>query len=326
MRLTSLWKGLAIAATLFLIGTEAFAQLPVRTQRLQMLGTTSGTLTFDTPATITSYTVTWPDDAAAFVADGDQSVLIGTRIAANDIDLSWRAISGDLVDGTGTTGFVAWWSDANTLTYTNNFAWTGTALNIGTQNGTAAGDINLGNGAATAVTNFQASGTSGTLTLGSAAEDGTIVLQDGDGETATIDPGDQAANTNFIFDSPTGGGNVYLTPSTNQAGAGTSGYIYVSNGNGTGTWVINPNTGMERGLANPTDGAYSYAVTGLTATPDATDMIIVSSVDITATPTGNLLSVTAVAANSFTVSASGPFTSTERIAWFFIPLDRKSVV
>ena len=317
MRFTSLWKGLAIAATIFLMASEAFAQLPVRTQQLQMLGTTSGRLLFDTPATITNYTVTWPSDAAAFAADGDTSILVGVRFAANDINLGWRAVTGDLVDGIGSNGFIAWWQDGNTLTYTNNFAWTGTAMNIGTQNGTASGSINLGDGAATATTNFTASGTSGDVTLGNnslAGAGGTLVLAEGGaaGSSITIETGAITNSYTVNFDNAPAAGNHIITPSTNAAGGGTANFIYVSNGDGTGSWVANPTQELKSGSVIPAANAYSAAITFNTA--------FTSTPVVTVTPAGPvangyILQVTAITVNGCTVLSSAPFDGTDTISW-----------
>lgn len=317
MRFTSLWKGLAIAATLFLIGSEAFAQLPVRTQQLQMLGTTAGRLLFDTPATITNYTVTWPADAAAFLADGDTSILVGVRAAANDINLGWRAVTGDLVDGIGSNGFIAWWQDGNTLTYSNNFAWTGTAMNIGTQNGTAAGNINLGDGAATATTNFQASGAAGDLTLGNnsaTGAGGTLVLAEGGaaGSSITIETGSQTAGYTVNFDDAPAAGNHIITPSTNGAGAGTTNYIYVSNGNGTGTWVANPTQQLKSGSVQPAANAYSANITFNTVFTSTPVVTVTASGPVA---NGYILQVTAITTAGCTILSSAPFDGTDTISW-----------
>ena len=102
----SLMKGLVLAAVLFLFsGLEASAQLPVRTQNLHLLGATSGYVSMDAQAATTTYTITWPvssahDGVAANVV-GDQAILVGTYVAADDWDLDWIASDG-FVDGNGT--------------------------------------------------------------------------------------------------------------------------------------------------------------------------------------------------------------------------------
>lgn len=402
MRFSTLLKGAVLLATLMLLGTEAYAQLPVRTQRLILQGSTSGALTQQTGAVTTDYTVVWPSSSAhdgAPNVDGDNALLFGTyTLATNTWTLSWVESDG-FVDGTGSVNHVTYWNpDDQTLSYTANFEWNGTTLGVGMDaqannagdpaagagnvmigNGTtaqiqlnvvagegtfgvsgaagAAGSVlvtsaagatsidldgatataTVGNGAiagtgvftdATGVTNVNLAGATGTATLGQDGDDGQVVLYDGGAGVAafrvTVDPGTQLANQTFNYDNPTAaattaqGGAFFVTPSTNQAGAGTLDYLYMSNADGTASWSTNPFTGIERGVADPTDGAYSFAIVGLVATPDATDLIMVSVIDQGGI--GNIYTVTGFAANSFTVTASGPFTAGERIAWIFIPL------
>ena len=402
MRFSTLLKGAVLLATLMLLGTEAYAQLPVRTQRLILQGSTSGALTQQTGAVTTDYTVVWPSSSAhdgAPNADGDNALLFGTyTLATNTWTLSWMESDG-FVDGTGSLNHVTYWNpDDQTLSYTPNFEWDGTTLGVGMDGeannagdpAAGAGNVMIGNGTtaqiqlnvvagegtfgvvgaagaagsvlvtsaagatsialngatatatvgnaaiagtgvftdATGVANVNLAGATGTATLGQDGDDGQVVLYDGGAGaaafTVTVDPGTQLANQTYTYDNPTAaattaqGGAFFFTPSTNQAGAGTLDYLYMSNANGTGTWEINPFTGIERGVADPTDAAYTYNVTGLTGNPDATDLVMISVID--GGGIGNIYAVTGFVANGFTVTASGPFTGGERIAWIFIPL------
>jgi hypothetical protein len=396
MRFSTFLKGAVILAALLVLGTDAYAQLPVRTQRLILQGSTSGALTQQTGAVTTDYTVVWPSSSATdqgVAANGDNALLFGTyTLASNTWTLSWIESDG-FVDGTGALNHVTYWDpDNQTLHYSTNFEWNGTRLGIGMDNeaadpdglgaagpgnvvigdgtnaqvqlnvvagqgsfgnattagsviasaGASGTSINLAGATATAtlgnaatagtailtniagVTNATLAGATGTATLGSAADDGQLVLNDGAGFTVTVDPGTQTVAQTFNYDNPTiaattaQAGPFFFTPSTNQAGAGTLDYLYMSNADGTATFSVNPFTGIERGVADPTDAVYTYNVTGLVANPDATDLIMVTVID--AAGIGNIYAVTGFVANGFTVTASGPFTAGERIAWIFIPL------
>ncbi|MBI2793587.1 MAG: hypothetical protein HYX66_02925 [Ignavibacteria bacterium] len=396
MRLSTLLKGAVILAALLVLGTDAYAQLPVRTQRLILQGSTSGALTQQTGAVTVDYGVIWPSSSNTDVGApvlGDNAILFGTYTAGNTWTLTWMKSNG-FVDGHGAPNHVTYWDpDGQTLHYSVNFEWNGTRLGVGMDNeanstdghpaagpgnivigdgtnaqvqlnavagegsfgnATTAGSVllnrgnasgtsidldgvtataTLGNAAnagsailtnATGTTNVNLAGATGTATLGSAADDGQLVMNDGGGFTVTVDPGTQLAAQTFTYDNPTvaattaQAGPFFFTPSTNQAGAGTLDYLYMSNADGTATFSVNPFTGIERGVADPTDAAYTYNVTGLVANPDATDLIMVTVID--GGGIGNIYAVTGFVANGFTVTASGPFTAGERIAWIFIPL------
>lgn len=284
MKASTFFKGCILAVALLLVSTEAFAQLPVRTRSLQLLGSTSGTLTQQASATTTSYSVTWP--AATWSAtNGDTAVLTGHITGAGTgVDLVWQDVTGSLIDGFGTAGQIAYFEDANTIVSSPNLT-----LN-----------------AATA-----------TVSIGTAAVPGVIVLNSsGAGNNdVTINTNSTTGGTfNFpTYGASTGPFNVVATTDL-----GTVGQIPIVQADGTVTWEDNPVANAQRGIADPTDGAFSFGIT-VVGTPDfANDLILVTSVD-NGGATGNILAVTGVAASTITVSASGPFTTTERI-------DRKSVV
>lgn len=294
MKFSPILKGLAISVALFALVSEASAQLPVRTRTLQLVGSTSGTLSQNADAVTTSYTVTWPAASAHTTPlAGEQYFLRSSFGAGNatQTTLSWFAVTGDLVDnfnGSGLAGQVTFWQDNNSITGETGFLW---------------------------------SAANNTLTIGQTGETAEIVFTNGT-QTGTFQTAALTSNHTYNLPNITGAGPFALNipVSTNLPDLVAPDQILLSNIVGSARWATNPFAGVERGLADPTDGAYSYAVTGLTATPDGTDLLIVSSVDITLTPTGNILAVTAVGANQFTVSSTGPFTGTERIAWLFIPL------
>lgn len=277
MRFSTFLKGGIFLAAFFIISSEAFAQLPVRTRTLQLLGATSGAVTQDAPAVVTSYTVSWP--AAPWgIVPATTGYLLGTLTGVNDVDMTWVEISGSLVDGTGAAGQVAYWSDANTLTGDAGFTYTA----------------------------------GGTITVGTAADNGVIVLNDGSANTSTVGTGTQTTNNVFNFDAPTTGSTYTVPVSTNGAGAGTDGYIFVSNADGTGTWVTNPTAELKSGIVTPALNAFSAAIaftTPFTATP---------SITVTASgpvANGYILQVTAVTVNGCTVLSSAPFDGTDVINW-----------
>ncbi|NQW30287.1 MAG: hypothetical protein HQ472_07240 [Ignavibacteria bacterium] len=282
MRFSTFLKGGLLLAAFFIISSEAFAQLPVRTRTLQLLGSTSGAVTQDAPAVVTPYTVSWPASATGFLADADKGYLLGTRTAANDIDMTWVQLSGDLVDGAGAAGQVAYWTDANTLAGDAGFTYTA----------------------------------GGTVTVGEAGNNGVVVFHDAglaaDDFTTTLGNGTQTTNNTFNFDAPTVGGTYTVPVSTNGAGAGTTNFIFVSNGNGTGTWVTNPTAGLKSGIVTPANGAFSAAIVFGTA------FALTPSVTVTASgpvANGYILQVTAITFNGCTVLSSAPFDGTDVINW-----------
>lgn len=220
MNFSNLWKGLAVVAVLFLFSLEASAQLPVRTQNLQLINPAGGTITHTATAagaTAQSYTILWPEEQDhdnAPNAAGDQAILLGTWDASNRWTLEWIESDG-FVDGEGDVNHVTWWNpDSQTLDHSQNFEWNGTRLGVGmnafstTAEATAAGEVVIGDGTAAQismnvtpgeiivgqnvagnvevttagnVTTVQLDGSNGTATLGNATSvAGSVVLYDGD--------------------------------------------------------------------------------------------------------------------------------------------------
>ncbi len=282
MNFSTILKGAAVAASFALVVSEASAQLPVRTRTLQLLGSTSGALTQQAAATTTPYSVTWPSAAHT---DGTNAYLSSAAAGGNST-LSWVEINGSLVDGTGAAGQVAYFTDGNTLASSPDFAFAGS-----------------------------------TVTIGSGTNTGVLTLNDvGGGNTVSINPGSQTGNVTATLDAPAGAGphSVTIPVSTNAAGAGTTSYIATSNGDGTFTWVANPTSGMQRGTVNGNVGAFTTTIT-VTGTPDLTNDVIIVSTSNSA-GTGNILQVTAVAANAITVSSTAPFDANDRISWVWIAI------
>lgn len=268
---------------------DAQAQLPVRTRQLQLLGSTSGTMTQLATATTTSYSVTWPGANATWPAPaGTTQYFLRTNAGtAGNSDLSWYAVNGELVDNGGTTpadNYVAYWNDANTLTGEIGFQW---------------------------------DDATNTLTMGQSGETAEVVFTNGT-QTLTIAPEAIAANHTYTISAITGGGTFFLPASTNEPTA--AGQLLVSNAaGGSATWTANPLAGFERGVVDPTDAGFTATIT-LTATPDANDVIVITSYDISGSPSGNILSVTGFTGTTYTVTSSGPFLASERISYMFIPV------
>lgn len=288
MKFSSILKGLALTVALFMSVSEATAQLPVRTRSLQLLGTTSGTLTQVAAATTASFSVTWPSANATWPAVGVTQYFLRTSTGTpGNSDLSWFGVNGDLVDndaGSGLAGQVTYWADDNSITGEAGFLW---------------------------------NATTNTLTMGQAGAAAEIIFTNG---TSTSTFQTSNVTTNVVYNLPTvPTGTVYIPVADALPSTTVNDQILLSNVDGTATWSDNPFAGIQRGVADPGDGSFSVTVTLVAVTADATDMIMASSLDVGGS-TGNILSVTAVGLNQFTVQSSGPFTATERVAWIFIPL------
>lgn len=284
MKVSTFLKGCVLAAVLLLVSTEAYAQLPVRTQTLQLLGSTSGIVTQNTPAVVTSYAVTWP--AAPDTGTGTVSVLIGTKASPTQVNFSWQTVTNTLIDGIGTLNQIAYFADPNTIVSSVNFVVDPVGASI---------------------------------TVGAGTDDGSIrLVSSGTGNpTVTINSNSTTAGTfNFPTYGAAGTDNVVGTRNTpNPAG----GEIPVTQADGTVLWTPNPLLNAQRGSQTTTAGTYSQVIT-VPGTPvpvvDLDDFIIVSSVDGTAQ--GNLLQITAASGATFTVSSAGPFQTGERITWLWI--------
>jgi hypothetical protein len=268
----------------------------VRTRNLQLLGSGSGTLTQQASPTTTNYTIVWPDTSAWLSAQpaGTQFFLRSSTGNTTTSNLTWFGVLGDLVDnngnalGTADAGQVTYWADDNSITGEAGFLWNATA---------------------------------NTLTIGQTGETAEIFFTDGT-VTDSISINHGTAGNEFRFpDVPAG--TVNIPVATNLPSGSTDDQILLSNIDGTATWTDNPFAGVQRGVATPTPGAFTHVITlAGTVTIDATDVILITSYDINATPSvaGNILAVTARSGATFTVSSTGPFTATEAIAWLFIPI------
>lgn len=269
MKLHSLWTGVAVLGAMLIFSTQAFAQLPVRTRSLQLNGATSGYFQQTAPAATTTYSLEWP--ASTGITAGSSGYLRVTESSGN-FTSQWVEISTSLVDGAGAAGQVAYWSDPNTLTGDADFTFDGTNVTVGTS----------GTGVVI--------GSDGTVNMGG------VVLTPG------------TTDYTLTFDNATAAGSYYVTPSTNQAGAGTANYIYVSNGDGTGSWVASPTTNLEFGR---TAGNGTYTQTITPTSMSATATVLVTWTGLSA----NIIQVTSQTATSFTVESTAPLDNTGFINW-----------
>lgn len=292
---------LSTLATLVVIlscALDVHAQLPVRTRTLQLLGATSGTMTQLASSTTTSYSVTWPDANATWpVPAGTTQYFLradaGTAGPNGNSNLSWYPVNGQLVDNGGTTPanrYVAYWNDANTLTGEIGFQW-----NDGTN----------------------------TLTMGQSGDLAEVVFTNGT-LGITLQTEDPTVNQSYTLSAISGATNLFIPAATNEPTA--AGQILESNAaGGAATWVANPLAGFRSGLVNPPDNGFIAYIT-LPVAPDDNDVIVISSYDLSGSPSGNILSVTAIPAaapapaNSILVTSSGPFLASERISYMFIPV------
>lgn len=198
--------------------------------------------------------------------------------------LSWQTIPAgdDIITGQGSNGQVAYFDGTNTITSSPTMTFDGT------------GGLDLGGTGA------------GTLTLGSS----------GTGNPNVVIGSNSTNGATFNLPSyGTSSGPFNVVATTNS---GTTNQIPVVQSDGTVQWVDNPVTGMQRGTVNGTVNAYSQVIT-VVGTPDLTNDVIIVSTSNSA-GTGNILQVTAVAANSITVSSTAPFDANDRISWIWIAI------
>ena len=406
MTSSTFWKSIAIVAVVFLFAAmEAAAQLPVRTQQLQLLSPGGGALTQNMPAAgVTSYTVTWPatsDHDGGAPAVGDNAILWGTYAAPNDWQLSWLQSDG-FVDGNGATNHVTYWSpDGSTLHAQENFEFNpvtgllgigvnntpsvlpeapaaGTAGSVQIGDGTDAeitligstgvgtfgvgntigqvdiqdnssSEINLlsDNGSSAAVitvgatandglvnvtnggtTSIELDGATATATIGTnAAQAGTIVMTDANGQELTVVTGDMTSDwTLQPNDHTAGDATYYVAPNTNAIATDGSmdNNLLIANADGTATWGPNPIANLKAGNAtlpavatpNLTAGGptvYTATVTFVSPYPVGVTPVVTVTTDH---PTNaNILQVTATSNTAFTVTSTAPLLVGDGFNW-----------
>ncbi|MBU3741159.1 MAG: hypothetical protein FGM24_02620 [Candidatus Kapabacteria bacterium] len=313
------WTVIAIASALF--ASEAYAQLPVRTRSLQLLGTGNNTaITMQATGNVTAYTIEWPlaDGAATGVNTpfvvGDSGYVKARMTAAGTMRLEWE--KANIIDGKGNVdgggNEIAYFTDQNTLASDPTFRFdaNGKVMIGGGVTGAAAGLLEVQTAAG--AVNAAIAGETGTLTLGGATS-GSLVMNDGSANTITIATGNQANNATIQVDGLPAG-TYTVTPSTNAAGAATASYIYVSNGDGTATWTANPNRYYKSGRQAVTAG-YSHTVTfpvAFAAPVTATDITVTANL---LSGNGTIIEITDVTLTGFTIQSTAPMVGTETIMW-----------
>ena len=321
MHFSTLLKGLVITATLLIMAVGAQAQLPVRTQYLQLINPIApgGTLTHqNNGASADSYIINWPSNSdhsgAVANVDGDQAFLIGTYVLATDQwNLRWEENDG-FVDGSGALNHVAYWNpDDQTLHYTTGFEWDGSVLGVGMNNtpgdpdalgNPLAGQIQIGSGGAAPVAQVQLNVVAGEGTFGAVGTAGSVLVAsaagatsvDLDGGTATATVGNAAIAGTVNVTDATGVNSGVIAGATgtltmgNNAAAPISGEIVLHDGSAN-TVTINPNAQavdvpltVDQPTAGPVGPATTFFVTPIRnqAAAGTNGYVLVSQADGTA--------------------------------------------
>lgn len=233
MKFSSLLKGAAVTVALLAVVTEAQAQLPVRTTKLQLVnGANNVEQTMSSLGTAGSYSAAWPSSTGAIPASGTGFLLATKGATGNNVEMTWVPISGSLLDGVGAAGQIAYFTDPNTIASDPKFTISG-------------GDVTVG-----------AVGGAGSFTIVNATVGSKIVN------------GGTTANTLTIPEIGVGGvGNFVIS-----TGQGTTGQVLISAGAGLpATWQTIQGLTIKSGSFTPTAAATSgtIAVTGLSAVTEA---------------------------------------------------------
>lgn len=335
MKFSAIMKSALIVAMLFLVGSEAFAQLPVRTRQLQLIGSTNtSAITMQAVGNVTPYNINWPiadgtspvPSSPAWVA-GDSGYVKVRMSAAGTMALEWErgaVIDGDGdVDGNGEE--VAYFSDNNTIISHPTFTFNGN------------GEVRVGGGTTTPndgtfivrttgnVANATITAVDGTIEMGSAAQSGTLVLNDGSSNFVTFVTGDQDADATVRIDTLPAG-TYFVTPATNAAADGTDGYILESNANGTATWVPNPNQFYQFGRRDVTageDGTFTATINF--TTPFAAPINDPDEITVTVSlmsGAGTIIEITNITLTGFTIQSTAPLAAaTDTFMWMANAVD-----
>jgi hypothetical protein len=321
MKFSTMMRGTIIVIAAALSATDAFAQLPVRTRQIQLLGTGNNTpITMQATGNVTAYTIEWPlgDGTSGgyngpFIV-GDSGYVKARMTAAGTMKLEWE--KANLVDGKGNVdgggNEVAYFTDQNTLASDPTFRFdaSGKVMIGGGVTGASNGTLEVQTSAG--AVNASIAGETGIFTIGGTTA-GTIVMNDGSTNTVTLATGAQANNATVQVDGLPSGTYI-MTPSTNAAATATASYIYVSNGDGTASWIANPNRYYKSGREAVTPG-YTHTVSfpAAFATPvDATDITVTANL---LSGNGTIIEISAVTLTGFTVTSSAPMVGTESIMW-----------
>ncbi|CAN5407684.1 hypothetical protein BH10BAC6_BH10BAC6_18610 [soil metagenome] len=233
MKFSSLLKGAAVTVALLAVVTEAQAQLPVRTTKLQLInGANNVEQVMSSVGTAGTYQAAWPSSTGALLASGTGFLLATKGGTGNNVEMTWVPISGSLLDGLGAAGQIAYFTDPNTIASDPKFTISG-------------GDVTVG-----------AVGGAGSFTIVNATVGSKIVN------------GGTTANTLTIPEIGVGGvGNFVIS-----TGQGTTGQVLISAGAGLpATWQTIQGLTIKSGSITPAAAATSgtIIVTGISAVTEA---------------------------------------------------------
>ncbi len=236
MKFSSLLKGAAVTVALLAVVTEAQAQLPVRTTRLQLFnGANNVEQVMSSQGTAASYQAAWPSSTSAIPASSTGFLLATKGATGNDVEMTWVPISGSLLDGVGAAGQIAYFTDPNTIASDPKFTISGGDVTVGAGGGVAnAGSFTINNGAV-----------------------GSRIVNGG-----------TTANTLTIPEIGAGGAGNFVI----STGQGTVGQVLISAGPGLpATWQTIQGLTIKSGTVTPAAAATSgtITVTGLTAVTEA---------------------------------------------------------
>lgn len=213
---------------------------------------------------------------AAATAAADSAILITTGAG----NLEWFDLpSGDaIITGSGNNGEVAYFDGNSTITSSPTMTF---------------------------------NGTTGTLTLGNGTNDGSLVLvSSGTGNpNVTINAIADNAQTWQYPDQGSSVGPFNFVGTTNSP---TANQIPIAQADGTVIWADNPSAFFKAGSVTPAANAFTATVTFTTA---YSAVPIVTAVVNAPTANGNLVQVTSVTVNGFTINSTAPFDGTDTIHW-----------
>lgn len=342
MKFSAIMKSALIVAMLFLVGSEAFAQLPVRSQRIQVLGNAGGAITNQATGSVTDYTIEWPLAVPAAWPVNDSGYIRAIKTGAATVQLEW--VDGVIPEANGTGGEVAYFQNDHLIVSDPSFTFdatggvtigvTGEAGTLNVTNGTGGNTIvldganstatigtggsaitlNGGTSLATIGPEITLDGATGVGTFGNTLA-GEVRIGDGSTNSITLVSGPQAANHTLQVDAITAvAGTFNIAPATNSADATTTGYLYTSNGDGTAQWVVNPNQYYKSGREAVAPG-YTHTVNFVppyAAPVTAADIVVNVSL---LSGNGTIIEVTNVTLGGFTIQSTAPMVATEEIMW-----------
>lgn len=303
MKFSAIMKSALIVAMLFLVGSEAFAQLPVRTRQLQILGSTGNNpITMQATGTVVPYTIEWP------LGDGSNPVPSSPAWVANDtgyvkvrmsaigtMELEWER--GAVIDGDGDNGGsgneVAFFTDNNTIVSHPTFT-------------RRVGGITVGDTTTTA----------GEVTIISSATGNTNMINLGTDSDTDVD-------WNFPEIGPATAYNVVGTTNLTTSPTILTGAIPTLQSDGTVAWENNPSRFGRHGryevqVADVAANAFQITIAfgvdyaTLDANFDADEIVITTNLN---SPNGTIMQVTSNTTTGFTVQTTAPLAAGDWIMW-----------